>query len=108
MILSQSIHIETRHSASSTDVANRLLVNPADGKSILSLFKVIMAVVILLASVAAPLRAITLSVPNASFESPVVPIDLTPAIPDIDYWQKSPQPAWYDPSAYGGFPWGSR
>ena len=61
-----------------------------------------------LAAWTAPLRAGTLYLPNASFESPVVPIDLTPAIPDMDYWQKSPEPGWYASSPYGSYPWDSR
>jgi hypothetical protein len=56
----------------------------------------------------APLRAGTIPIPNASFESPVVPIELTPAIPDMDYWQKSPQPGWYDPSQHDNYPWDTR
>ena len=58
-----------------------------------------------LAAFACPLRAGTVYVPNASFESPVVPIDVTPAVPDMDYWEKSPQPAWYYPSNNFNTPW---
>jgi hypothetical protein len=52
-----------------------------------------------------PLQAGTISIPNASFEFPVVPIDITPAIPDMDYWQKSPEPGWYASSPYASYPW---
>ena len=46
-----------------------------------------------------PLHAGDLFVPNASFESPsTVFVDT-----NIDVWQKSPQPIWYDPGANG--PW---
>lgn len=46
-----------------------------------------------------------LYVPNASFESPVVPPVSPYAQPDMDYWQKSPQPGWYDPSQNYDTPW---
>lgn len=50
-------------------------------------------------SASAKLAAADISVPNASFESPVtVFVDIR-----IDSWQKSPKPAWYDES--GGFLW---
>jgi hypothetical protein len=43
--------------------------------------------------------------PNASFELPVVP-EVSPfAIPDMDSWAKSPQPAWYYPSNNYDTPW---
>jgi hypothetical protein len=41
----------------------------------------------------------SLRVPNASFEAPSTVF----ADPNIDAWQKSPKPDWYDES--GGFPW---
>lgn len=46
-----------------------------------------------------PLFAGALSVPNASFESPVTPFVST----QIDAWQKAPKPDWYDET--GGFLW---
>jgi hypothetical protein len=49
--------------------------------------------------------AAAISVPNNSFESPVVPPVSPYAAPDIDYWQKSPQPTWYDPSQNANTPW---
>ncbi len=51
------------------------------------------------------LQAGPLFVPNASFESPVVPLVTPYASPDIDSWQKSPQPAWYIPSQNHDTPW---
>ena len=45
------------------------------------------------------LLAETLSVPNASFVSPVTPFVST----QIDAWQKAPRPDWYDET--GGFLW---
>ena len=46
------------------------------------------------------LRAGTIFIPNSSFESPVTDF----AGPEMDSWQKAPQPAWYvDPT--GTFPW---
>ena len=44
-------------------------------------------------------------VPNYAFESPAIP-DVSPyAVPEIDSWEKSPQPAWYEPSQNNGTPW---
>jgi hypothetical protein len=45
------------------------------------------------------LRAATVSVPNASFESPTTGL----ASPHVDSWQKAPKPDWYTES--GGFTW---
>jgi hypothetical protein len=53
-----------------------------------------------LASQTAIIQAASLAVPNGSFESQVV----NPAFPvdnRVDSWQKSPQPAWFDPNAFG-------
>jgi hypothetical protein len=58
-----------------------------------------------LAAWAGPLQAGPLYLPNASFESPVVPPISPYAGPDIDYWQKSPQPAWYEPTNNYNTPW---
>ncbi len=52
-----------------------------------------------------PLRAGPVFLPNASFESPVVPPVSPYAVPDMDEWQKSSQPAWYDPSQNYDTPW---
>lgn len=64
---------------------------------ILTVARPALTALLLLLSMAA-LRATTVSIPNASFEAPPVPYLLTPAIPDMDYWEKSPQPSWYYPS----------
>lgn len=50
------------------------------------------------------LHAVSLPVPNASFESPEPPPGF-PASPVIDDWLKTPQPAWFDPAATGGITW---
>ena len=56
--------------------------------------------------VAAPaVRAGNLYVPNGSFESPLVPQVNPFAQPDMDAWEKSAQPYWYDPSQNYGTPW---
>ena len=44
-------------------------------------------------------------VPNFSFESPAVPPAVPYAAPDIDYWQKSAQPVWYNPTNNNNTPW---
>jgi hypothetical protein len=51
-----------------------------------------------LAACTGTLRASPITVPNASFESPVT----TYAFPNVDSWQKADQPASYDTN---GFPW---
>lgn len=58
-----------------------------------------MAVGSVATAVACTLLAGAISVPNASFESPVTPFVST----QIDAWQKAPKPAWYDET--GGFFW---
>ena len=47
----------------------------------------------------------SIEVPNSSFESPIVPPVSPFAIPDMDAWQKTPQPAWYDPAQNADTPW---
>lgn len=67
-----------------------------------------MAILVAIAVVAARtgrLVAGTLDVPNNSFESPVVPPVSPYAAPDVDSWQKSAQPAWYDPAQNSDTPW---
>jgi hypothetical protein len=54
---------------------------------------------------AGALQAATLYIPNSSFESPVLPPVSPYAGPEVDFWQKSPQPAWYDPSQNFDTPW---
>jgi len=46
-----------------------------------------------------------ITVPNGSFESPLAPRDTPYASPEVDAWQKSDQPAWYDPSQNFDTPW---
>lgn len=46
-----------------------------------------------------------IEVPNASFELPVVPPVTPYAGPEIEAWQKTAQPAWYDPSQNADTPW---
>ncbi len=58
-----------------------------------------------LVAYANPITAGTIYIPNASFESPVVPPVSPYAAPDMDYWEKSPQPAWYDPAQNYNTPW---
>jgi hypothetical protein len=50
------------------------------------------------------LPAADLQVPNGSFESPTPPPGF-PAYPLVDSWQKSAQPAWFDPTNTGGITW---
>jgi hypothetical protein len=50
-------------------------------------------------------RGAAIYLPNASFESPPVPQVNPYAQPDVDYWQKSPQPNWYYPSNNYNTPW---
>jgi len=68
------------------------------------LFVVVVATAALVAC-AGTLHAATLYVPNGSFESPVVPPSAPYASPDMDAWQKSAQPAWYDPRQNADTPW---
>jgi hypothetical protein len=51
------------------------------------------------------LLAGNLYLPNSSFESPPVPPVSPYAGPELDFWHKSPQPAWYDPSQNFDTPW---
>jgi hypothetical protein len=91
--------------ASRQDPAKPPQASFAGGRAALLLSKIVLAVVVLWAIGTGTLRAGTLYLPNASFESPVVPAVSPYAGPDIDYWQKSPQPAWYDPSQNYDTPW---
>lgn len=73
-------------------------------KAALVLFQVLVGVAALVAWTT-PLRAVTIAIPNGSFESPVVPPVAPYAAPDMDYWQKSPQPGWYNPTNNFNTPW---
>ncbi len=55
----------------------------------------------------ASIQAGDILVPNPSFESPLVPPVVPYADTNVDYWQKSSQPVWYDPSQNSGAPWDS-
>jgi hypothetical protein len=59
----------------------------------------------LLTALGSPARAGTVTIPNASFESPPVPQADPFAIPEMESWQKSAQPGWYDPSQNYDTPW---
>jgi hypothetical protein len=50
-------------------------------------------------------QAAVITVPNSSFESPPVPPVSPYASPDIDFWQKSSQPSWYNPAQNSNTPW---
>lgn len=50
-------------------------------------------------------EADTIAIPNSSFESPAVPAVTPYASPEMDGWQKSDQPAWYDPAQNSDTPW---
>ena len=73
MILSQPNRSEATCSASSPRPANLPRANISAGKAAMHLFKLLMAALTLSAAATAPLCAATLFLPNASFESPVVP-----------------------------------
>ncbi|HTL56418.1 MAG TPA: hypothetical protein VL361_12115 [Candidatus Limnocylindrales bacterium] len=62
-----------------------------------------MVISLLLAAAAG--RAGSIFVPNSSFESPAVPQVSPYASPEMDDWEKSPQPVWYDPSQNNNTPW---
>src|SRR3954462_4982812 len=50
-------------------------------------------------------RGSVIYLPNNSFEQPPVPPVNPFAQPDLDYWQKAPQPSWYNPANYNFTPW---
>jgi hypothetical protein len=62
---------------------------------------------IALAAAASALAAVSLPIPNGSFEAPLAPRDFPYAMADMEAWQKSPQPWWYDPSQNEDTPWES-
>ena len=47
-----------------------------------------------------------ISVPNYSFEAPVMPETNPYAMPDMNGWEKSAQPFWYNPTNNFDTPWG--
>ena len=104
MLPSLTIRDTKRPSASFLSALSPPRVKPACPKA----HPFITAVALGLATLAlssAPLCAGTIAVPNASFESPVIPPVTPYAGPDMDDWQKSPQPAWYDPGQNGPWDW---
>jgi hypothetical protein len=58
----------------------------------------------LLATGALAANGAELALPNGSFEFPTPPPGF-PAFPVIDNWQKTAQPAWFDPATTGGITW---
>jgi len=62
-------------------------------------FVAVVVCIVMLATVANKLRAAPIYIPNASFEFP----ETIFAEPNVDSWQMSPTPSWYDES--GGYFW---
>src|SRR5664279_1196846 len=104
MLLSQPNRGEAACGAPLHDALNPAQAGPARRSAALSLSQLALCV-LALAAWTAPLQAGTLYLPNASFESPVVPPVSPYAGPDMDSWQKSAQPAWYYPSNNFDTPW---
>ena len=104
MLLPQPNRGEAGCGAPLHDALNLTQASPAGRRAALILSQLALCV-LALAAWTAPLRAGTLYLPNASFEAPVVPPVSPYAGPDMDYWQKSPQPFWYDPSQNHDTPW---
>jgi hypothetical protein len=69
-----------------------------------SSWKAALAALLALGGCLGAVRAASIPVPNGSFESPTPPPGF-PATPLVDVWQKSPQPAWFDPATTGGITW---
>ena len=104
MILLQ-LHLgEATCSASLDKDLKPLRPSRVSGRAALVLAELLVGIAALTASTT-PLLAGTIAIPNASFESPVVPPVSPYAFPDMDYWQKSPQPGWYDPTNNFNTPW---
>ncbi len=59
----------------------------------------------LLTPLALAVYASPVAIPNASFETPLAPRVSPYAFPDMECWQKTPQPFWYNPSDFQGSPW---
>jgi len=99
----------TTRGAAGPDASLHDALKPRQGSPVGSKAAFVLAEVLVgiaaLAAWTTPLRAGTIAIPNGSFESPVVPPVSPYAAPDMDYWQKSPQPAWYDPSLNYNTPW---
>jgi hypothetical protein len=56
-----------------------------------------------IAALVSPISAASITVPNASFESPTAPAQS--GTPVLDDWQKTAEPAGFNPVNTGGFPW---
>ena len=68
-------------------------------------FAVVVAGVIMLAVAAGPAQAGMISIPNASFESPVIPNVSPYATSTINDWQKAPVPSWWLDAGYPAQQW---
>jgi hypothetical protein len=93
-----------RPNASLYNVLNTPLAKPVGSRAALILISLVVGIAGIVAW-PAPLQAGTIYLPNSSFESPVAPRDYPFAFADMDSWQKSPAPAWYDPSQNDDTPW---
>jgi len=78
-----------------------LILRPCSGQVLhfAFLFLIYHFIMVLAGGATNPACAETIYIPNASFESPQTSF----VSPDIDSWQKSPTPWWYDES--GGYLW---
>ena len=104
MILTQTIR-----NVAPCDASRRNLSQPRQeaqpcARAALILSRLVIAL-LALAAWTGPLQAGPLFLSNASFESPVVPPVSPYAIPELDAWQASPQPGWYDPTNNYNTPW---
>src|SRR5206468_12699003 len=55
-----------------------------------------LAAIIVMTAVCSTLNAASIAIPNGSFESPTLPVGGIST--SIGSWQKTPQPAYYDPA----------
>ena len=85
-------------------VLDRPVASPVAGRAVGALSRAAVGL-FALAVWTSPLQAGTITIPNASFESPLAPTEYPYAMPDMDAWQKSPQPDGYDPSQNNDTPW---
>ena len=108
MLLPNPNRGEAGRGAPRHDLTNPPQAHLAHGKAALVVSEILLTMVMLWAIGTGSLAAGPIHIPNASFESPVVPIEFTPALPDMDYWQKSPEPGWYASSPDAAYPWDTR
>jgi hypothetical protein len=104
MLLPQTTGGAAGPDASLHDALKPRQASPVGSKAALVLAEVLVGIAALVAWTI-PLQAGTIAIPNGSFESPVVPPVSPYAAPDMDYWQKSPQPGWYNPTNNYNTPW---